>query len=476
MALIPAVKPGDWKSLNRYLRKLTSLYLGSQSNPTFGGIDMTGDIDMNNNCIVDLGCVQFNLTPTVSQAEGKLYWNSDDGTLNLGMPGGVVNLQIGQESLLRSRNASGGDMTNGQIIYVSGESGNKPTIELARADTKATANGTIGMLTEDIDDNSNGYVNTFGLVRGIKTDEDADAAALTEGDEIFLSDTVAGGFTKTIPLAPCHAVKIGYVLRAHATEGMVLVTIDTGTCLCDLHDVLIDSLADDDLIQYDSAAKVWKNTKVIENLTSIQAGLGHFGTDTNYSNFEADGTLKFNGTAAVWNDINRSFSSARVPAANAPSWTSFVGNLNEYTFGINDLSELEPIEMLHDYQEGTDIEIHLHWVNNGLDGTDRYVKWEVEYTIANMGDPLNTGVGDVFPAPTVVSVEKLIPANTPDRTHLYVDLTDITGTSVTMGAAIKMRIRRITADGTAPSGNPFALMVGIHYEVDTVGSRTEYTK
>ena len=49
--------------------------------------------------------IQWDLTPgTLTPTEGLMYWNSDDGTLNLGMPGGNVNLQIGQEGLLRVRN------------------------------------------------------------------------------------------------------------------------------------------------------------------------------------------------------------------------------------------------------------------------------------------------------------------------------------------------------------------------------------
>ena len=40
-----------------------------------------------------------------------------------------------------------------------------------------------------------------------------------------------------------------------------------------------------------------------------------------------------------------------------------------------------------------------------------------------------------------------------------------------------MRIRRIAEDtGTAPTADPFVLDVGIHYEIDTVGSRERASK
>ncbi len=192
------------------------------------GGTMAGDINMGDNSISEVGSILFDLTPTQTPTEGLMYWNADDGTLNLGMPGGNVNLQIGQEMLIRSRNASGSNMTNGQLVFISGASGNKPLLTLAKADTDTTANKTIGMLTENINNGSNGYITTFGYVRGIKTDEDADLAALAEGDELFLSENVAGGFTKTKPVSPDMNVCIGYVIRAHATEGVIFIRVQRG--------------------------------------------------------------------------------------------------------------------------------------------------------------------------------------------------------------------------------------------------------
>jgi hypothetical protein len=41
-----------------------------------------------------------------------------------------------------------------------------------------------------------------------------------------------------------------------------------------------------------------------------------------------------------------------------------------------------------------------------------------------------------------------------------------------IGAQLKMRLKRIASAGTAPTGNPFGLQVGCHYQADTIGSRT----
>lgn len=191
--------------------------------------------------------------------------------------------------------------------------------------------------------------------------------------------------------------------------------------------------------------------------------------DTNYSAFEVDGTLKFIGNATVWDDLITPFDSARVPAANAPTWAAFVGNLNAYRFSVNDLLEVTT-EVLHGYKEDSDIELHVHWATNGSDVNIRAVNWEIEYTLAN--SDIATGIGDAFPATVTITTETAIPAATPDRTHMYTSVGTIAGAGIDIGAIIKARIRRIAAVGTAPTSDSFGLNLGIHYELDTVGSRT----
>jgi hypothetical protein len=154
-------------------------------------------------------------------------------------------------------------------------------------------------------------------------------------------------------------------------------------------------------------------------------------------------------------------------AGTAPTWTAFVGNTYLYAFAVND-EAYGAQEILHEYKEGTDLEAHLHWVTNGLEGVDKAVKWEVEYTMSN--------IGDAFPATSTMSAEATILANTPDRTHVYTDLADITGTGVEIGNYIVFRVKRIAAVGTAPVADPFALTVGFHIKQNTEGSRTELVK
>jgi hypothetical protein len=54
-------------------------------------------------------------------------------------------------------------------------------------------------------------------------------------------------------------VFIGIVTRAHATQGEIFVRPQNGFEIDELHDVLITSKTNGDLIKYDSATGLWKN-------------------------------------------------------------------------------------------------------------------------------------------------------------------------------------------------------------------------
>lgn len=208
------------------------------------------------------------------------------------------------------------------------------------------------------------------------------------------------------------------------------------------------------------------------SLKAVQSGTGisaQFGDGTNNSIVEKDGTLRFDGTATVYDDLVCPLFVARTGTSNVPIWTALVGNINAYSFAVNDWLEFST-ELLHSYKEGSNLEIHVHWAINGSNVDDRYVKWEVEYSIANTN-------GGTFGSSTVIANETKILANTATKTNMYTSVGTISGTGLTIGAQLMLRLRRIAAvGGSAPSANPYAVNVGIHYEKDTVGSRQISTK
>jgi hypothetical protein len=225
--------------------------------------------------------IQWDLTPTASPTEGLMYWNVDDGTLNLGMPGGNVNLQLGQEMLVRARNETGVQINNGQVVIISGASGGKPLLTLADADL-STAHRTLGVATEDIAHNSNGYVNTQGTVR------DFDTSSFSAGDTVYLSQT-AGGLTATAPSSPAHKIKIGTILVSSVGNGELLVSLENGLDLAEVDDVLITALADNDVLTYDSGSGLWVNTSTLKDGNIPDFFLRNDGDDTTSGTITATG-------------------------------------------------------------------------------------------------------------------------------------------------------------------------------------------
>jgi len=130
---------------------------------------------------------------------------------------------------------------------------------------------------EAIANGAEGFVTTFGLVRGI------DTSGFTAGAPIYLSQT-AGAFTSTRPTAPAHTVALGWVISVNASSGEVFININNGWELDELHNVLITSPASGNTLIYDASVGVWKNANLTDgtgiNITeaagSITVGL----TDT----------------------------------------------------------------------------------------------------------------------------------------------------------------------------------------------------
>jgi hypothetical protein len=151
------------------------------------------------------------------------------------------------------RNQTGATLTKGTVVYINGGSGNKPTVTKAVATSDATSAQTYGVVQSNIANNKNGYVVVIGTLDGLNT------SAYAPGTQLYLSSTTAGTWTSTKQLAPAHLVYVGIVVRQHVNQGVVEVKIQNGYELDEIHDVQIVSVANDDILQYDSATSLWKN-------------------------------------------------------------------------------------------------------------------------------------------------------------------------------------------------------------------------
>lgn len=203
--------------------------------------------------------LQFDITPSTSNvAEGLLRWNNTDGTLDLGMGlNGIVTQQVGQELFIKVVNKTGVTITEGSAVYFNGRQGTRPTIALAKSDSDTTSY-VAGVVTENIIDNAEGFITTFGYVRKIKTDY----ATWAENDTLWVSKTTAGALTNVEPTAPNHADIVGSVGVVHATQGSILVKIERHKTLSELSDV------DGTPLTVTGQIPVWDNTRGLFDFTS----------------------------------------------------------------------------------------------------------------------------------------------------------------------------------------------------------------
>lgn len=203
--------------------------------------------------ISNIDFAQFDTTVTVTEGVGKLQWDDGNGTLQFGLKGGNVNLQLGQEIVARVYNDSGVALTDGQIVYISGSQGNRIAVKLAKADSEATSAGTLGMVTESIAVGAEGFITMVGTVNKLNT------SGLTAGALVYLSATTAGAYTTTPPTAPNHRVTLGYVERVDSVVGSIYVKVDNGYELDELHNVVITGPTSGQTLIYDAVAGTWEN-------------------------------------------------------------------------------------------------------------------------------------------------------------------------------------------------------------------------
>jgi len=350
-------------------------------------------------------CIDFDVSASVTTAEGRLCWDGDEDSLAVGMPGGEVNLNVGMEAFLPRRvsNKSGGDLKNGNYIYISGGSGVNAEIEAAQADVASTAETTIACLTEDIDDNGKGYATTFGLVRG-STAQPIDTSSFPPGTVLYLSPTVPGGFQDTVPPHPNYVTRLGQVFRQHGSEGWIFVNIGEPVCPCRI------------------------------------AG----------------------GDDAVWDDLRFPASRIRQGATAKPDFD--VTNLG-LLFPQDDATEIAYIigQMPHEYLLESDLEPHIHffqeeattptfkldyrWYKNGADPTGSFTT----ITAATFAFTYTSG--------TIMQI-----ASFPS-----IDATGIDSVS----SIIDIKLYR---DDDDISGDVLLKEFDIHYKIDSLGSRQQFTK
>lgn len=157
----------------------------------------------------------------VPTTPGTMVWNPDERTVDLRLVEGGPNLQIGQETVYRVRNQSGVAIPNGAVVAAAGTTGNSGRILVSLADMASIPGEYVmGIATEAIDNNADGFVTHFGKVRSIDTTGSAVGETWADGDVLYAHPSQVGKLTKVQPLG--RAVQVAIVLHA-ANNGTLMV-------------------------------------------------------------------------------------------------------------------------------------------------------------------------------------------------------------------------------------------------------------
>jgi hypothetical protein len=253
-------------------------------------------------------------------------------------------------------NAEAVTITKGQVVYIFGAQGDRASVKLAKNTSDTFSSKTLGIVRADIAAGQAGWITTQGQVSGINL------GAYSPGDILWL-DSVAGGFTKNKPQAPKHSVFVGVVERANAGNGLIYVKPQNGVPLSELHDVRITSIANNDIIRYNSSLGYWEN-KTVESILQFDtvplavfgAGSGAAGDTAAFSTSALYGSFYNAGsdtliitqmragvlgtspsitTEVYWNDSLNITAGATILVSGGTSVTGTIGATNVTSFTNN---------------------------------------------------------------------------------------------------------------------------------------------
>ena len=230
------------------------------------------------------------------------------------------------------KNTSGGTLTKGTPVYITGTVGTSFTVQVAAADSSsASTMPATGLLLTDLANNGEGHIVTGGVLKNLTTDP-IDGVTPSENDTIYVKS--GGGLTTTKPTGTALIQNVGKVGRVNSSNaGSIVVSsiirsndipniqqnyfwlgnasgVPTATehTLSTLTDANVTSPAAGNLLIYDASNSYFENALLTAGsnvtITNGDGSISIASTDTTYS---AGTGLSLTGTTfaldAALNDL-----------------------------------------------------------------------------------------------------------------------------------------------------------------------------
>ena len=142
-------------------------------------------------------------------------WPESDGEFRGDVDGGI-----------RFTAQADGALSKGDVVYISGVSGANTLVAKAQANSSSTMPA-FGFVNRAALSGATVQIITFGNIYGsgtypLDTTTDSESNPLTVGDTIYVSSTVAGGYTNVKPSGETNLIQnIGKIVRVNANNGVI---------------------------------------------------------------------------------------------------------------------------------------------------------------------------------------------------------------------------------------------------------------
>lgn len=203
---------------------------------------------------------------------------------------------------------------------------------------------------------------------------------------------------------------------------------------------------------------------------------GYFGSLLHHTTFEPDGTMVMTGDATVWEDIRIVPNIFDVPGLTDPDIINYQpagsgAKFKVYAFAKGDEGYFT-IQMPHSYKVGSTMYAHVHWTPGprGNEENGNVVQWRLDYSFA--------AIDGNFIASQTLDLSDACDGT--DHKHQMSPSVAISGVGLGISSQLFGRIYRYNhvSDTWVGTGAnlPIFIEFDIHFELDTIGSRTETGK
>lgn len=217
----------------------------------------------------------------------------------------------------------------------------------------------------------------------------------------------------------------------------------------------------------------------VDGLTTTVAGKRNstdyeFGTGDDYSEFEDDGTLKFNGEATVWRDEMNELIGKKLesPASDITVDETSSSLLYDDDSEVADYVMMN-VQLNHDWKVGSSIYPHLHW----RQGAAAYPNWLIQWRWQIQGEEETAS----WQYQKVSAHQFTWSAGTLNQISNFGAITAPAGAGIS--DIVQFRLIRdcsdtstLYGDSDPLAGDASAVNFDVHIECDTIGSRSEFSK